>query len=102
VNRADNEHVDQPQRDGKARDRALVLPLVGALLLISPLAGIFQLDAKLGGVPFTLVYLFTVWAVLIVGAAALSRHLRGGISLVNDGAAVDSGTQGSADSDPRQ
>lgn len=102
MNSADSEHVDQPLRDSKARDRALVLPLVGALLLISPLAGIFQLDAKLGGVPFTLIYLFAVWAVLIVGAAALSRHLRGGNSLANDAESADSSTPDCADTDPRQ
>lgn len=68
--------TDQPLRDSKVRDRALVLVLVGALLLISPLAGMFQIDIKLAGVPFTLVYLFVVWAMLIAGAVALSRLLR--------------------------
>jgi len=29
-------------------------------------------------VPFTLVYLFAVWALLIAGAAVLSRRLRDG------------------------
>lgn len=68
--------ADQPLRHRKARDRALILPLVGALLLTPPLAGIFQIDARIGGVPFLLVYLFAVWAALIAGAAALSRRLR--------------------------
>lgn len=71
-------HADQPLRDSKVRDRALVLPLVGVLLLISPLAGIFQLEVKLAGVPFTLIYLFSVWALLIICAVALSRRLREG------------------------
>ena len=70
---------DQPLRDSKVRDRALVLPLVGALLLISPLAGIFLLEAKPAGIPFTLIYLFTVWALLIAAAATLSRRLRDGV-----------------------
>lgn len=68
--------ADQPLRYRKARDRALVLPLVGALLLTPPVAGIFEIEAKIGGVPFLLVYLFAVWAALIAGAAALARRLR--------------------------
>ena len=68
--------VDQPLRHRKARDRALILPLVGLILLTPPIAGIFQLDAKIAGMPFTGVYLFLVWAILIAGAAMLSRQLR--------------------------
>lgn len=68
--------ADQPLRHRKARDRALVLPLVGALLFTPPIAGIFEIDAKIGGVPFLLVYLFAVWAALIAGAAALAGRLR--------------------------
>ena len=69
--------ADQPLRYRKARDRALILPLAGVILLTPPVAGIFQLDAKIAGMPFTLLYLFAVWAILIAGAAALSRQLRG-------------------------
>ena len=72
----DNGPTDQPLRDRKSRDRALILPLVGLILLMPPLAGVFQLDAKIAGVPVTLLYLFSVWAVLIAGAAALSWRLR--------------------------
>jgi len=71
--------ADQPLRHRKARDRALILPLVGLILLTPPVAGIFQLDAKIAGVPFTAVYLFAVWALLIAGAAALSRQLHNGV-----------------------
>ena len=60
----------------KARDRALILPLVGLLLLMPPLAGIFQLEARIAGVPFTAIYLFVIWGALIAGAALLSGHLR--------------------------
>lgn len=67
---------DQPLRQRKARDRALILPLVGLMLLMPPIAAIFQLDARVGGVPFLLVYLFAVWAALITGAAGLARRLR--------------------------
>ncbi len=67
--------ADQPLRNRKARDRAAILPLIGALLLTPPLAGIFQIEARIGGVPFLLVYLFAVWALLIAGAAVLARRL---------------------------
>ena len=70
--------AEQPLRHRKTRDRALILPLAGLILLIPPVAGVFHLDAKIAGVPFTLVYLFAVWALLIAGAAALSRRLRDG------------------------
>lgn len=60
----------------KARDRAFVLPVVGLLLLTPPLAGIFELDFLVAGVPFTALYLFVVWAGLIAGAALLARTLR--------------------------
>ena len=55
----------------------------GILLLVSPLAGISQLDAKPFGVPFTLIYLFTVWAVLIAGACILATRLRDGDEAVS-------------------
>lgn len=53
----------------------MILPLIGLALLTPPLGGIFQLDLKIAGVPFTLVYLFAIWAALIVCAWALSRRL---------------------------
>ncbi len=73
-----NDRADQPLRHRKTRERALILPLAGLILLTPPVAGVFHLDAKIAGVPFTLIYLFAVWALLIAGAAALSRRLRDG------------------------
>ncbi len=73
-----NDRTDEPLRHRKTRDRALILPLAGLILLTPPVAGIFHLDVKIAGIPFTLVYLFAVWALLIAGAAALSRRLRDG------------------------
>ncbi|MCP5152624.1 MAG: hypothetical protein H6983_00570 [Ectothiorhodospiraceae bacterium] len=59
----------------RIRDRALILPIVGLLLLMPPIAGAFQIDLRLAGVPFTAVYLFVVWAALIAGAAVLTPSL---------------------------
>ena len=67
---------NRPLSDHKTSDRALILPLVGCLLLTPPLAGIFQLDIRILGIPFTGVYLFGVWAALIVGAAVLARRVQ--------------------------
>ncbi|MEM7212854.1 MAG: hypothetical protein AAF479_13340, partial [Pseudomonadota bacterium] len=56
----------------------------GVLLLVSPMAGIFSLDMKIGGIPFTLIYLFSVWAGLILAARSLARQLE-----VTDGVAAE-------------
>ena len=71
-----DDRASDHRRNRKTRDRALVLLIAGLALLMPPLAGVFELDAKLAGVPVTLIYLFVVWALLIAGAAALSRRLR--------------------------
>jgi hypothetical protein len=69
---------DRPLSDRKISDRALILPLIGSLLLLPPLAGLFQLDIRVLGIPFTALYLFAVWATLIAAAAALARRLQHG------------------------
>lgn len=73
-----NESHDQnrPLSDRKISDRGMILLLVGCLLLTPPLAGIFQLDTRILGIPFTGFYLFAVWAGLIAGAAALARRIQ--------------------------
>lgn len=76
MNRSREVLPEKPLADRKAQDRALLLPLVGLLLLIPPIANLFQLDVRFAGVPFTALYLFFVWAALIAGAAALSPRLR--------------------------
>lgn len=59
----------------RTRDRSIVLLLAGLMLLMPPIAGVFEIDAKLAGVPVTLLYVTLVWAGLILGAYRLSRHL---------------------------
>ncbi len=73
--RIGNRRDNQPMRDRKLRDRALILPVVGLILLIPPVASIFQIDGRIGGVPVTLAYIFAVWAALIACAFWLSRRL---------------------------
>lgn len=103
MNHGAHEPADRPLSYRKSHDRALILPLVGLILLTPPIAGIFELDARLAGVPVTVIYLFTVWALLIAGAAALSRRLRdastddGGV----DGTGVDTDDSNGAKDDNR-
>ena len=59
----------------KLRDAAAFLPLIGVILLVSPL-----MTAIIGGedsaMPRALIYIFTVWAALIILARLLARRLR--------------------------
>ena len=66
---------EHPFTARKLRERALLLPLIGLVMLMPPIANIFQLDGRVLGIPFTLLYLFVVWALLIVAAARLSKRL---------------------------
>ena len=62
-----NDQTDQrklkrlrPFAERKTLDRAFVLPCVGLVLLMPPLASVFHFDALFAGVPVTAVYLFAV------------------------------------------
>jgi hypothetical protein len=68
--------VDAPESRRKAHDRSIALVWVGIAFLMPPIAGISLIDDNVGGIPFPLLYVFIVWAVLIAGAAALARPLR--------------------------
>jgi hypothetical protein len=65
------------QSDGQgSRDLAVLLPVVAVLLLTPPLIRIFAAPATLGGIPLIVVYIFAVWAAVIVIAFAVARHAR--------------------------
>lgn len=59
----------------KLEHAALFLVLFGALLFVPPLALVFNVPARVLGVPYEVLYLFTAWLALIIGAAWLSRRL---------------------------
>lgn len=61
--------------DRKLISGALFLTLLGSLMLLPPLASVFQIQRRIFGVPTELIYLFTCWVVLIAAAAWLSRRL---------------------------
>jgi len=79
-----DDRAGQHRRAAKSRDRSLALVLAGLVLLMPPVAMIFHLDAKIGGIPFTLIYLFLIWSGLIAGAAYLSRQLGTGDDAAQD------------------
>lgn len=54
----------------------MVLPILGVVALLPPFATIFEIDTRIAGIPLIALYLFVVWALLIVGAARLARPLR--------------------------
>lgn len=62
-------------RARKRRDRAAVLTIVGTILLMPPIAGAMESELRLFGVPLAVVYVFSVWAALIVGTALLAPRL---------------------------
>ena len=64
------------RRARKIRDRSLVLLLIAMLLLMPPVAPLFHVDSKLFGLPATLIYVFALWALLILGARLLAKPLQ--------------------------
>lgn len=62
----------------RRRDLAVLLPLVGGFLLVSPLIRVFAAEATLFGIPLIILYVFGVWAGLIGASAVLARRLSRG------------------------
>lgn len=60
----------------KTREVAFVLPVVGVLLLLSPLVSLFKNAGDAFGIPIAVLYVFGVWVALIVVAVLLARRLR--------------------------
>ena len=61
--------------DRKLVSAALFLTLLGSLLLLPPLASVFQLQRRFLGLPVELIYLFACWIALVGAAFWLSRRL---------------------------
>lgn len=62
-------------RKRKLHDTALLLPLFGAFLLISPMITVFTGATTVFGLPLIFVYIFGVWAGLVLIARAMARRL---------------------------
>ena len=67
----------QRPRAEKIRQVALLLPLFGLFLLLPPAVRVFALPASLWGMPVIVIYVFSIWAALIVGTAVLTRYQGG-------------------------
>ena len=61
-------------RRARRRDLARLLPALGALLLATPVLDVFGAPVTLFGAPLIIVYLFGVWAFLILAAALLAER----------------------------
>ena len=59
----------------KLESAALFLTIVGALLIMPPLAVVFQIERRVFGLPAEVIYLFIVWLLLILGAWWLGKRL---------------------------
>ena len=73
---------ERPDRQ-RVRDAATVLPFAAAILLMPPLIGIFAAPIVLGGFPLIVLYVFCVWAAIIVAAFALARRLTSSASHIS-------------------
>jgi hypothetical protein len=59
----------------RLRSAALLVPVLGLFLLLPPFVTLFTGEPRLLGIPLIVLYLFGVWAALIVGAALLAHRL---------------------------
>ncbi|MFQ5622756.1 MAG: hypothetical protein ACE5FS_05095 [Paracoccaceae bacterium] len=59
----------------RRQDAALILPLLGLVLLVSPVTAIFLRGGFVFGLPVAVVYVFGVWLFLILLARRMARLL---------------------------
>ena len=59
----------------KLEHAAFMLPVFGAVLLLPPLLDAFAVRDRLLGIPIEVLHLFTVWVLLILGAALVSWRM---------------------------
>lgn len=58
-----------------ARDAATLLPVTAAILLLPPFILVFAAPVLISGVPLIVVYVFGVWAAIVLCAWLLARRL---------------------------
>ncbi len=63
------------RRNRKKREIALILPIIGTFLLLTPIVKVFVADDDSSTLITTLLFIFGVWAFLIAAAYFLSRAL---------------------------
>ncbi len=62
-------------RRRRRQDAALVLPIFGVVMLISPVFKIFTNDRLIFGAPLPFIYIFVLWFFLIVLSRRITRLL---------------------------
>lgn len=65
----------RPEVRGRREDLAALIPLFGIIFLMPILANLFLTNTRIFGVPLDMIYLFTVWGLLICGAVGMSYWL---------------------------
>ncbi len=60
----------------KLENSAFVIAIFGAVLLLPPLITVFNVKLLIFGIPLIIIYLFTVWIMLIIATFFLSKHLK--------------------------
>ncbi|MEL7277835.1 MAG: hypothetical protein AAGK98_15285 [Pseudomonadota bacterium] len=70
-----NEPSTGSPRHNRARDIAVLLPIVALLLFLPPFISVFFSTGLVFGVPMILAYVFGVWLLLILATRRLSRIL---------------------------
>ena len=67
--------MPQPPPSPRAQSAAVVVPLAGLFLLMPPFITLFATQGRLGGIPLIVLYMFGVWAALVLLTAWLARRL---------------------------
>jgi hypothetical protein len=60
---------------GKLESAALLLTIAGVLLIMPPLVQLFQWQTRFFGVPIEVIYLFLIWAAMVIGARGLAQRM---------------------------
>ncbi len=74
----DNDLAERAFRRRRRQDAALVLPIFGIVMLMTPVLQLFSRDILIFGAPLPFVYVFGMWILLIILANRLSRRLSKG------------------------
>ncbi|RMF38483.1 MAG: hypothetical protein D6754_07440 [Alphaproteobacteria bacterium] len=67
--------MEEAQRNRRDRDLTVLLPVFGALLFLPPIVRLFTGPVTLFGIPLIVLYIFSVWALLILLCLRLARRL---------------------------
>lgn len=63
---------------GRALEAAVLVSALGLFVLLPPFITLFAAPVTVFGVPLMVVYVFGVWALLVLAAALLARRLDAG------------------------